>query len=156
MPVRVNCPFCQAGYTLPDPALGKQIQCNQCGKAFAVGNPAPPTRPTAPAAPTKVPPRAGRLRSATETRSAPTQRGGGDFGFGPQSGEPTARSEAPRSKWGSLCLVGCLVLACLFVVLLAGGSIAGWWLMARAEARVGPPESLMNPWTGPAKELPGP
>jgi hypothetical protein len=149
MPVRVNCPFCQAAYTLPDQALGKQISCTQCGKAFAVGSPAPVT---APAAPPRLRPRTGRLRSTTEPRPVPARKGGTEFDLAAQSGELAARAEAPRPRWGGLCLVGCLIFACLFVVLLAGASIAGWWLIALAEAAPGATERIMIPWTAPARE----
>ena len=38
-----------------------------------------------------------------------------------------------------MCLVGCLLLACLFVVVLGAASIAGWWLLARQGAEtIGP------------------
>jgi predicted Zn finger-like uncharacterized protein len=140
MPVRVDCPFCQAGYTLPDETLGKQIRCTQCGKAFAVGSPAPATP--------KVRPKPGKLLAGTGAGQAPARRSGGS----PGTASPAPSPEAPRSGWGGACLVGCLILACLFVVLLAGASIAGWWLTAHAEVQPGPADSIMNPWTAPARE----
>jgi hypothetical protein len=156
MPVRVNCPLCQAGYTLPDQALGTQIQCTQCGKPFAVGSPAPVKQPApARSVPAKARPGGGRLRSTTEPRPPPARAGGGDFEFGQQPGTAAGRTPAPHSPWGRVCLFGCLILACLFVLVLAGASITGWWLVARHGPQPGPTDSLLNPWTGSAREATG-
>src|SRR5262245_14704300 len=41
MPVRLNCPGCQATYTLPDHMAGQQVRCKQCQMVFRVGKPKP-------------------------------------------------------------------------------------------------------------------
>src|SRR5262245_43848161 len=41
MPVRFNCPGCQAVYTLPDQSAGMKVRCRQCWMVFRVGKPRP-------------------------------------------------------------------------------------------------------------------
>jgi hypothetical protein len=118
MPVRVNCPHCRAAQQLSEQMIGRQVNCPKCKKTFSVSGPAPP---------------AGRLVGPGQPARLAPATAGNDFNFSaPSGGSSTARR--PTKGVGGLCLVGCLLLACLFVILLSAASIVGWWLLARQGA----------------------
>src|SRR5262245_2259863 len=123
MPVHVNCPGCQAAYTLPDHMAGQQVRCEQCRKLFRVGKPKPAGQPLdvivededAPEAVQNRPGRVPPPLPPESKSSGPRQR--------PGNGKPAPPPPPPPRKKGSAApfiIVGVLVV----LLLLCGGGIA--------------------------------
>lgn len=96
MSVRVRCPKCATGYTIPDAKVGAQGRCHACGELFAlalaiddtVSAEAPPLPPSTPTSETVMwdPSHQAHPNNKTTASSEVT------LSFDPQSGDPIPKS----------------------------------------------------------------
>ena len=122
MPMRVTCPHCHAVHRLAEQLVDKEVSCARCKKKFSVSGPAPAL---------------GRLVGpGTPARAPSPAAAGSDINSSSPSGASSA-DLIPKRGLGGLCLVGCLLIACVFVIILGIASIGGWWLIGRQESQAG-------------------
>lgn len=90
MPVRVQCPACSAGASLPDSVRGKTVKvtCKKCGKKFTLK---PRSNAGVPASSTKV---------QSSRRSPPPAPAGDDFAFDSDAPPPRRASGRRRGRGG--------------------------------------------------------
>src|SRR5262245_46858615 len=125
MPVRLNCPGCQAAYTFPDHMAGQRVRCKQCRSVFFVGQPRPAEEPLdailedessseVQSRPARVPPPPPRSRTAP-----PGSRSKGNAKAPPSRPAPEKKGSAAPLIIGGVLIV--LLLLCGLPVLAVGG-----------------------------------